>query len=130
MSPEQLPTATVEYVSGLEAAADVWVWFHSGDGDRRYGKAASTPSLSRRAHPITIDVLPGSKQGTWARLFDEIDAELDLIEGEWWAAVTWLAADKRRHCWMHIQRVHHTEPKEWTWEPYSESQQKQRRGSA
>jgi hypothetical protein len=52
-SPGELPSVTVDYVSGFEAASD-----------------------------------------------------------EWWAAVTWLAADKRRHCWMYIQRVHHVQIEE------------------
>jgi hypothetical protein len=46
-SPGELPSVTVDYVSGFEAASDIWVWCHCHDDDRRYGKAANTPSPTR-----------------------------------------------------------------------------------
>jgi hypothetical protein len=47
--PGQPPTAKVAYVSGSEAAYDVYSWMRTSDG-RRFGKMVNTPSLSR-PHP-------------------------------------------------------------------------------
>jgi hypothetical protein len=110
-SPGELPSATVDYVSGFEGASDVWVWCHCHDDDRRFGKASNTPSPAR-PDQTTIDPLPDSLKPTWDRYFSNIEDELNLVGDEWWAAVTWLAADKRRHCWMYIQRVHHVQIEE------------------
>jgi hypothetical protein len=125
-NPGELPTANVEYVGGVESASDVWAWFRSSDG-RRFGKASNTPSPSRREHPVSMAELPSSLKPTWDRYFAKIETEIELVgDGEWFAAVTWQAADKRRHGWMYIQRVDHTEPKEWTIDDHPATRGKRR----
>jgi hypothetical protein len=108
----QLPRATVEYVSGSEAASDPYVWFRTQGG--RFAKVPNTPSPASRSHPVTVDELPAHLEPTWSRYFTEAEKDLALAgHGQWWAAVTWRAADGRRYCWMYVQRTHHVEPVEF-----------------
>lgn len=111
-APGQLPVATVEYVSGSEAASDVCTWFKTQDG-RRFGKVPNTPSPSRTTHGVTIDELPVDLEQTWKAYFSAIEKDVVLTGDEWWAAITWRAADKRRYCWMYVQRTHYVEHKEF-----------------
>jgi hypothetical protein len=113
-NPGESPTANVEYVSGIEAAADACTWFYSYDG-RRFAKAPNTPSPSRRSHSVTMEDLPSGLEPTWDRYFRNEESEIRGRDGNWWAAVTWLAADERRHGWMYIQRTHNTEIKQLVW---------------
>lgn len=110
--PGELPTATVEYVSGSEAASDVCTWFNTQDG-RRFGKVPNTPSLSRTTHSVTIEELPAHLEQTWNAYFSGIGKDLVLTGDEWWAAITWQAADKHRYCWIYVQRTDHVEHKEF-----------------
>jgi hypothetical protein len=111
--PGQLPTATVEYVSGSEVAFDVCTWFKTYDG-RRFGKVPNTPSPSRTRHAVTIDKLPVHLEPTWKAYFSAIEKDVVLNgDGEWWAAITWRAADKRGYCWMYVQRTYNVEHKEF-----------------
>ena len=103
--PGQLPTVTVTYLSGSEAASDVCIWLRTND-DRRFGKAADTPSPGRPSNNETIGELPNDLAKVWDVYFAKTDKDLALTDGEWWAAVTWQAADKTRYCWMYVQRVH------------------------
>ena len=57
-------------------------------GDCRVGKSTNNPPFTfPPQHPMTIDVLPSGKKGTWARCFDKIEQKLKLVDEEWWAAV-------------------------------------------
>jgi hypothetical protein len=112
-APGELPAATVEYVSGSEAALDVCTWFRTQDG-RRFGKVPITPSLSRPSHRVVIDEIPAHLEQGWSAYFRETNTDIaDLIGDEWWAAITWRAADKSRYCWMYVQRTTHVEHKEF-----------------
>jgi hypothetical protein len=111
-APGQLPTATVEYVSGSEVASDVCTWFRTQDG-RRYGKVPNTPSPSRTAHGVTIEELPDSLEQAGKECVSATDMSIVLTGDEWWAAVTWRAADKRRYGWIYVQRTDHVEHKEF-----------------
>jgi hypothetical protein len=111
--PGQLPTAKVAYVSGSEAAFDVCTWMRTGDG-RRFAKIADTLSLSRPSHEVTIEELHDHLASTWDSNFAKAEEGLSLSDDEWWAAVTWQAADKARYCWMYVQRAHYVEHKEFT----------------
>ena len=110
--PGELPALDVQYVSGREAATEVWVWFRTHD-DRRFGKAANAPSLSRPSHRITIDELTPDLERTWTTYFGAFDASLNIVPDDWWAAVTWLTAEGTRHCWAYIQRTHNVEQQEF-----------------
>jgi hypothetical protein len=125
-NPGELPTVTVEYVGGVESASDVWTWLCSADG-RRFAKASNTPSPSRREHPVSMVELPSSLMPTWNLYFADIETGLELTpDSEWFAAVTWEAADKRRHGWMSLQRVDRAYPKEWTIDDHPDSREKKR----
>jgi hypothetical protein len=71
------------------------------------------PSLSRTTDHVTIDELPAHLEQTWEAYFSAIEQDLVLTGDEWWAAVTWQAADKRRYCWMYVQRTDHMAQKEF-----------------
>jgi len=73
----------------------------------------NTPSLSRPSHEVTIEELPGHLALTWDMYFAKAEEDLSLSDDEWWAAVTWQAADKTRYCWMYVQRGHYVEHKEF-----------------
>ncbi len=94
--PGSLPTARVECVSGSGAASDVCTWFKTNDG-RRFGKMPSTPSPSHPQHDVTIDELPTHLEQIWTAYFTGTEADATLTNDEWWAGVTWRAADKRRY---------------------------------
>jgi hypothetical protein len=118
--PGQLPTATVCYVSGAEPAADAYTWLTTHDG-RRFGKKPNTPSQSRTRDSVTMDSLPDHLIPTWEAYFRKTHDSLALVDGEWWAAVTWQTADKSRYYWMYLQRVHYTETKDGRLPSTSES---------
>lgn len=59
-----------------------------------------------------MDNLPSRLEPTWDRYFRSEESEIRGLDGNWWAAVTWLAADQHRHGWMYIQRTHNTEIKQ------------------
>jgi hypothetical protein len=66
---------------------------------------------------------------TWNLYFADIETGLELIpDSEWFAAVTWEAADKRRHGWMYLQRVDRAYPKEWTIDDHPDSREKSAAG--
>ena len=100
------------YVSGSEAASDVCIWLRTNDG-RRFGKVATSPSPGRPSGNETIGELPDDLVKAWELYFAKKDERLALTGDEWWAAVTWQAADKTRYCWMYVQRVHSVTIKEY-----------------
>jgi hypothetical protein len=110
--PGQFPTAILEYVAGSEIVLDTCVWFKTQD-NRRFAKVPNTPSLSRTSHEVTFDQLRPDLEERWADYFVTTDAALALTGDEWWAAVTWKAADEQRYCWMYVQRTDHVEQKEF-----------------
>jgi hypothetical protein len=110
--PGEFPTAVVEYASGSEVVLDPCVWFKAQDG-RRFATVPNTPSLSRTSHAVTIDALPAFMEMKWTEYFSTTDANLALTGDDWWAAITWQAADKQRYCWMYVQRAHHVEQREF-----------------
>ena len=77
----------------------------------RCAAAARTTFLS--SNNETIGKLPDDLVKAWELYFAKMDERLVLTSGEWWAAVTWQAADKTRYCWMHVQRVHFVKTKEY-----------------
>jgi hypothetical protein len=95
-------------VSGSEAASDVCTWFKTQD-DRRFAKVPNTPSPTSPSHAVQIDELPTELEPTWSQYFGHAESDIALTGDEWWAAVTWRAADGRRYCWMYIQRTLYTE---------------------
>jgi hypothetical protein len=105
--PGDLPSATVEYVSGSEAVYDVLLWFATQDG-RRFRTKPTTPTLGRPGNNASIDVLPKDLEPTWAEHLGG-ENEVALTGDEWWAAVTWRAADGSGYGWMYIQRTHYVD---------------------
>jgi hypothetical protein len=63
---------------------------------------------------VTIDELPDHLRPTWDIYCAEADEEISLTADEWWAAITWQAADKARYCWVYVQRTHYVEYKEYS----------------